>query len=440
MDLEPLLEVDAGQPLANVRVAPVRVAGERWLLFAYSGHPNVDPYVNYFTFPEDSLKLALVDPDGTRRWERDLGPTIPGIWFCPVLPFDLDDDGVEEVWYVRGTNDERPLDLDSHELVRVDPLSGNETGAWDWPYRRQELSHTFRNFLAGGHADGDPVLVTAQGTYGPMWLQGYSRGMEPRWETHIAADDPGARGSHMCPVLDIDGDGDDELLWGERCLSLADGRQQWCADRETWTGHSDIVQPTLVDGEWLVYTCRETDTDHAPRVVTYDEAGERVWSVVDRGHMHVGWTACLDGERVAMAGRDKNAPHDDLDEFGWRLRSGEPYEFGFPVYSTLPVDLDGDGDHELVYQSFGRDGRVVDADGTDLGSVDEHVVRTAHSKLLARPGEQVVSYTGDGRIRVWGDRDAADGSRAEKRYDHPYYRKAQRLGAVGYNWRNLGGL
>lgn len=440
MDLAPLLEVDVGGPLGWVRAAPVDLDGEGALLLAHSAQSNVDPYVNYFQFPEDSLTLTLVGPDGERRWERDLGPTVPGVWFCPVLPFDLDGDGAEEVWYVRGTNPERPLNLDSHELVRVDPRTGEETGAWDWPYRRQELSHTFRNFLLGGHVDGDPVLVTAQGTYGPMWLQAHDPGMEQRWTTHVAAGDPGARGSHVCPVLDVNGDGDDELLWGERCLSLDDGAELWCADRETWHYHSDIVQPTLVDGEWLVYTCREGDTDHAPRVVTYDADGERVWSAVERGHMHVGWTARLDGEWVAMAGRDKNAPHDDLDEFGWHLPTGDPREFDFPVYSTLPVDVDGDGDHELVYQSFGRGGRVVDGAGRHLGDVDDHVVRMPHSKLLDRPGEQVVSHTADGVVRVWGDRDASDSARARERYARPYYRKARRLSAVGYNWRNLGGL
>ena len=59
-----------------------------------------------------------------------------------------------------------------------------------------------------------PVLVTAQGTYRDMYLQGYGEGMEKRWDIKIPYDDGGARSSHLCPVLDFNDDGVDEL----RCV------------------------------------------------------------------------------------------------------------------------------------------------------------------------------------------------------------------------------
>lgn len=448
VELDPLLEVDLGEPVRQLRVVPVQLSPDEpnALLLIHSGHPNVDPYANLFTIPDDTLKFTLVTQDGTVRWTRDLGPGIvPGIWFCPVFPFDLDGDGADEIWYVDTDDPDHPLSLDGHRLARLDPKTGETTATWDWPtYPRETLTNTYRNVILGGHVDGEPVLVTTQGTYGKMQLQAWNPNMSRRWDHEIPADARSARGSHMTPVLDVDGDGVDELLWGERLLELDTGIERYCADRDTWGGHSDIVQPTLdhESGEWYVYTCREQLTDQPPRVVTYDADGERVWAALDEGHMHVGWTARLgdDGRRIAMAGRSKGDGYEGLDEFGWEAFTGEPVEFDYPVYSTWPVDLDGDGVHELVYRDFGRGGRVVDSDGDVLGEADTNVAKGQPSKLLPHPGEQFATFTEDGAVRVWGDRNAEDSDEARARYEHPYYEKAQRLSAVGYNWRNVAGL
>lgn len=467
-DLAVLREATIAEELGQLRLVPVAVGDDDALLCVHSGHGNIDPAPDHFSFPTDSLTLTLLSTEGDVRWTTDLPGVIPGVWFCPVYPFDLDGDGVEEIWCVTTDDPDHPMNTAGFRLARVDAEDGAVADTWDWPRAppgRQSLK--YRHFVFGGHVDGDPVLVTAQGTYADMALQGWNPDMSRRWSVELDAHDPdffetlggrdswtvdvdvgeaaaGARGSHLCPVLDIDGDGADEFCWGERLFDLDTGRERWCADRDTWHGHSDVIQPTL-DRErdrWLIYTCREMYTDVSPRVVAYDADGERVWSAVDEGHMHVGWTARLDddGGHVAMAGRDKWAPHDELDEFAWDGYDGTERDLDFPVYSTLPVDIDGDGRHELLYRMFDRAGTVVDSAGDVIGRTDERVAHAQPSKLLDHPGEQFVTYTEDGRIRVWGDRNAADTSAARERYDHPYYRKAQRLSAVGYNRQNLGGL
>ena len=211
------------------------------------------------------------------------------------------------------------------------------------------------------------------------------------------------------------------------------------ADAERGDGPSDTIQPTLdVDtAEWYLYTTREPDKQRdrwkqSPRVVTFDEHGERVWSAIEEGHMHTGFTARIgeDGEKIAMAGRA-----DDDREFYWTAFDGEPVEFDYSLWGMNPVDIDGDGTHEL----FG-DGQLRDADGTVLAEIDDGMTVRMFSKLVDHPGEQIVTVTGSGRVRVWGDRNAEDGPAARARYEHPYYRKTQRLSAVGYNGSNLGGL
>ena len=468
IELGVLVEVSVGDALGQLRAAPVALSDDpNAVLLVHSEDGNHDPAPNHFGFPGDTLKLTLLGADGERRWTYDVGSgVVPGVWFCPVFPFDLDGDGTDEIWFVTTDDPDHPFATTEHRLARLDAETGEETGRWQWPsYPPGRQSLKFRNFIFGGHVDDEPVLVTAQGTYADMSLQGWNADLNQRWEVEIPAHDPsffetlrsdrgwtveapgdapGARGSHMTPVFDIDGDGRDELLWGERLLDLDTGEERWCADRDTWFGHSDVVQPTLdrERDEWLIYTCREGYTDVSPRVVTYDADGERVWETIDEGHMHVGWTARLDpdGGHVAMAGRNKWASYDEMDDFLWDAYTGERRDVDFPVYSTVPVDLDGDGRHELVYRMFDRGGRVIDAEGTELGQVDEHIAHCQPSKYLDAPGEQIVTYTDDGIVRLWGDRNAEDSEAARERYDHPYYRKSQRLSAVGYNWRNLGGL
>jgi hypothetical protein len=454
IQLERLLGIDLHTPIGQFRAAPVALGNgaPRAFLGAYCADFDDDPYVEMFFFPADTLKLALCTASGETLWQRDLGRSVvPGVWFCPLLPFDLDGDGIDEIWYVDNVNVDHALGLSGYRLARLDARTGEVTGRWPWPPvdRDQALSHVFRNFIVGGHVRGEPVLVTAQGTYGDMALQAWHPDMTLRWEHTIARDEPGARGSHMCPVVDLDGDGAQELMWGERCIELDAGTERFCADRDSYRGHSDIVQPVLdhASGAWYLYTCREGDGDVSPRVVLYDAHGQRVWADVAYGHMDMGWVARLGNDRapIAMAiriGHKTCGPdgrfHYDRDAFTWHALTGERCELPFDVYGTLPVDLNGDGYHELVRGIPGQDGTVLDRHGQVLGSIGAPAAMLGH--VLDRPGEQILAYHADGRIDVWGDRRAEDHPRARARYQGPLYRANQRLGAVGYNVQVLGGL
>jgi hypothetical protein len=289
--------------------------------------------------------------------------------------------------------------------------------------------------------------VTAQGTYQAMALQGWNADMTRRWELRIAQTDPGARGSHMCPVVDINGDGVDEVLWGERCIELDSGRELFCADRDNYRGHSDVVQPVWnpADQRWVIYTCREGG-GVAPRVAVFDDHGKRLWGDLETGHMDVGWVARVgDGERMALAVRiggksagPQGLVRKDVEEFTYDVFTGKRRPFSVNLLGRLPVDLDGDGAHEFVGGSDSGDGRVLDAQGRERGRYKGTVA--AASKILDRPGEQLVTYTRDGTIVVWADANARDSEAAQWRYRHRFYKANQRLTATGSNRVNLGGL
>lgn len=453
LQLKEVLTLSLGQPVGMLRAFPVRLGDERRGIAAvYSADFDIDPYSEMFFFPTDTLKLAVFTLEGEVLWRRDFGPgVIPGIWFCPVFPFDLDGDGVDEIWFVNNLNVSHPLSVQHSRLERIDSRTGETIGQYPWEYRdpKQWFATLFRNFIAGGYVRGEPVLVTAQGTYGHMYLQGWSADMQPRWEIHVDADAPGARGSHLCPVVDLNDDGVDELLWGERCFELDTGRELFCADRDTYRGHSDIVQPVrdAHSGQWTLYTIRESDPGVSPRVALFDAAGVRRWGAVDAGHMDMGWTARLkdDGGHVAMAiriGAKTCGPdgrfHQERDEFAFDAATGEPVTLPFSVYRTIPVDLDGDGRHELVRGVPGGDGEVLDRSGRSCGFVGGTVAMA--SRFMDLPGEQLLCFYPDGTLRVWADANACDTAEAEARYRDPFYGSSQRLTGVGYNLCLMCGL
>lgn len=455
--LQIFAEVSLGQPIGQLRAVPVRLGsgGQPAVLAVYCANFDVDPYVEMFFFPTDTLKLALLTVDGKRLWQRDLGRgVVPGMWFCPVLAMDLDGDGVDEIFFVNNTDPQHPLGVRNYVLERLDARTGKTTGQWPWPDGggSQALSHQFRNFIVGGQVrDNDqsrPVLVTAQGTYESMFLQGWNADLSPRWTHTIDKAAPGARGSHQCPIVDFDRDGSDELMWGERNIRLLDGRETFCADRDRYCGHSDVIQPVLApDGRWFFYTCRESDNRADVRVALFDHTGNRVWGALDHGHMDMGWVARLgdNREHVAMAiriGHKVCGPdgrfHTGMEEFTWNALTGEPVKLPFSIYRTVPVDFDGDGRHELVRGIASGNGEVINRHGHVIAQLGAPVAMA--SQFAGRPGEQVLAYYPDGMLRIWGDPRAEDTDFAGARVAHPFYIANQRLTSSGSNLGVVAGV
>ncbi len=424
---------------------------EAAFLAVHSNCAEDDPWAGMFFLPTDTLKVTAFDARGRRLWQRDLGGgMIPGAWFCPVMVFDLDGDGQDEVWLVANSDPDHPLDHRKFRLDRMDGRTGQVLQSIPWPEidGNQSTSHAYRNFIQGGFCRGQRRLITAQGTYGEMRLQCWDPQMQPVWTRIIGKDEPGARGSHMFPVLDIDGDGRDELLWGERCIDIDTGRDIWVADREGWPGHTDIIQPTLDrgSGRWRVYTCRENWGRMPGGVVMYDDRGQELWGIREMGHMDMGWTARLaeDGGHLCYAlliGTKSAGPagfqRGNVTEYLFDL-AGRQLPVEFPLYNSLPVDFDGDGLHELMYMAGERANLVVDRTGRELYELEGAAM--FGGKLLEAPGEQIVTWDGDGTIRIYACPDAADSPEALRRYSQPYYDNACRSAAVGYNRTNLGGI
>jgi len=454
-----LRHIQLDESLGQCRPAIVDLGGgETGLLAVYSRNGNLDPWQEAYTFPKDTLKISMTDSGGGILWTRNLGAgTSPGIWFCPVLPFDINGDGVDEIFFVQNYNFHLPFSIKNTKLVCVDARRGTILGEWPWNYECGENhshSYVFRNCLIGGSVRGEPVLVCTRGTYEDMYFEAYGRDMKPLWKKAILKEEPGCRASHQCLVVDINQDGVDELMWGERCLSLEDGRELFCADRDTWRHHSDLVLPVWDEGkkEWFLFTCREGDIDVGPRNCLYDSRGRRIWGHVDHGHMHVNWFARTPDYPRGLAYSLKIEYHETRAGVGGVLIEPEPHFFdmaggkelgrlfdidrvGYRSFEVAPVDVNGDGFHE-----FYRNGEILDS---RFNLVAE--IRGEATQLMAHisdefQGEQIVTFTAEGALGIWGDREAHDTAAARKRYATDYYRKNRKNSAVGYNRMNLVGV
>ena len=455
IDLAILKEIDLHQPIKQFRAVPVNLGNDRPPAVAalYGEDAEIDPYIGMFFFPKSTLKLIVFDVTGHIHWKRDLGPgVVPGIWFCPLFAFDTDGNGIDELYFVNNMDPEHPLDYRQYVLQQVEASTGLNLNQQPWPQPKNmnSMSHTYRHFIVGGMVNKRPIVVAIQGTYGTHVLHAFGPDLKPLWQVTF---DPekvgGSLGSHVTPVVDINNDGSDELFVGERCLSLRDGKELFCCDRDAWRGHSDIIQPVYnkAGNRWNLWTCRESFENSKPRLAFFDDQGQILWSAVDTGHMDTGWAARLGsgGEPVVLGvkvGRKVRTAEGErrtgVEEYAFEAFSGKRWDLGFNAYTTIPVDLNGDGVHELVKGYFEGDGSVIDCNGKAIGNIGG--LSAIHSHFSGKAGEQILSYHPDGKVRIWHDRNAVDTPAAKARYQSHFYQINQKLSGVGYNLFNLGGI
>ena len=434
---------------------PVNIGdGKVGNLFVYS-EDFVDPGEEYYHHPKDTLKFAMFGPNGEKMWEKDLGQgVLPGVWFCPVLPLDLDQDGIDEIYFVNNLSELHPFTMVYRYLEAISPLTGETIDRWQWPMNTFEdrMSLCYRFYLVAGYSKGEPVLITSQGTYGDMYLQAYGPGMTKKWERKISKDEKGPKASHITPVIDFNDDGIDELFWGERLISLEDGNDVMCFDK-SYYGHSDILIP-FVDydtGKKYLFTGREGYDEIPPRVVTFNEDGSKAWEAIDQGHIHYGWIANINiqgkNRRIAMAMKivqsyaEQGVAIDDKVEYYFDAYTGEVVLSTIPFKGAdvFPIDINGDGYSEFFCYEGENKGWILDSNGNKIFKISEDFESHVHAHkngyiLDEYKCEQLMLSGKDGIVRIYGDTNAKGSEIFNYRHNYKGYHKAcQKLMASGYN-------
>jgi hypothetical protein len=459
-DIQVYSEFNVGTTLGQTRAVPVQLGKDQQphLLLVYGEDKSVDPFMGMFFFPTNSLKFALYTMEGERLWMKELHRgNIPGSWFNPVFPFDLDQDGVEEIWFVYNTSEDHPLDIKQYRLACMDPRTGEITSLYPWKgldWADYTMSQRYRHMIFGGYHHGDPVLVTAQGTYTQLQMQGWDMGMVQRWDLVVGKDERGSRGSHTSAIVDINNDGSDEFFYGERCINIGTGKHLFIADEHVYDGHSDVVSPVFNydANRWYIFTARESGYGNyaPPRVVTFKDNGHRQWSDLEVGHMDMGWVArvgpegAFRGLAVKVGGKTAGSEgvfRTGIEEYVWDPFTGKRVPVDLSLYERWPVDINGNGIHELVGSGDGTDGKLLTYKGVEIANFGDDAQAIIISKILTgKDGEQIVLFYPDGRIKIVYDRNAKDTPVAKKRYSHPFYLRNQKQSAVGHNIMLLGGI
>jgi len=247
-----VFQLDPGQTVQKVGIGDLDGDG-RYDFVLKTPADNIDPAESYWKPSPDTYKLDARSADGRRLWLKDLGWAIErGIWYSPMIVFDLDGDGRAEVAVKTGEGDPRGPDgrvETGPEWVSIlDGATGRELARDDWPSRqipgetyRYNLSS--RNQMCVAYLDGrTPCLIVTRGTYTTIRLVAYEfRDKKLRklwsWDSREEAGRGkyNSQGAHIMHAADVDGDGRDEVIIGSAVVD-DNGNGLWT----TGLGHPDF--------------------------------------------------------------------------------------------------------------------------------------------------------------------------------------------------------
>jgi rhamnogalacturonan endolyase len=215
---------------------------------------NTDPYhrPGYWKRSPETYKLDAYTSQGKFLWRYDMGWAIEtGTWYSPYMVYDIDGDGVAEIYAKAGDGDPRELDghvLEGPEyLVKIDGQTGKIIQKVDWLSKEGFESYNYwsRNFLTVAYFNGKtPSLVMQRGTYSIIKIAALNPDLEREWYFESTGENKKYRGQggHGIHAADIDSDGKDEFVPGTFALD-DDGKPLWY----TGLGHNDAGYISDID-------------------------------------------------------------------------------------------------------------------------------------------------------------------------------------------------
>lgn len=215
---------------------------------------NTDPYQQpgYWKKSETTYKLEAYRHDGTFLWRYDMGWAIEaGIWYSPIVVYDMDGDGKAEVYCKAGEGDPREptghVRSGPEYLIKLDGLTGKELQRIPWLSRDglEDYNYYCRNMLGVAYLDGqNPSLIIIRGTYRLIKVQALNARLEQIWYWEASGEYQSYRGQgmHGMHAADVDGDGRDEIVLGSAVLD-DNGKGLW----NTRKGHPDVCYVADID-------------------------------------------------------------------------------------------------------------------------------------------------------------------------------------------------
>ena len=310
--------------------------------------------------PDEDYRIEAFLHDGTHLWTLNTGTGTRSdepMHSVPFTAWDLDGDAMAEV-ILRTSESGSPDDYTNDKLTVLDGMTGEVKLQEPWfgsiPGGTDE---NMRCYIAIAHLDGEnptvPYIIMGRGTYNNMKVAAYSTDLTQKWETDLS--DFGGSAAHSMDIADIDGDGADEIFFGNMILSAA-GDPIWLAPNEPNKHHPDLlavadIRPDL-PGLELMLGDETKDGIRHPYVglSVYglaedpEDVYELLWSDMNKSHLHIGFvgdfSALHDGMEIWASGSVEDGEGGITG--GVHNAMGEVIDVGSDLWGRWPCKWDQD--------------------------------------------------------------------------------------------------
>jgi hypothetical protein len=400
---------------------------------------NIDPYVKYWRRSPDTYKIEAYLADGTSLWQYDMGWAIErGIWYSPMLVYDLDGDSKAEVCVKAGEGDPRDEDgrvtSGPEYLLILDGMTGAERARLDWPKREDFPSYNYasRNQMCVAYLDGKtPCLIVVRGTYNVIQVRAYefhNGELRALWDWNDAEEGGRYRGqgAHSMHAADVDGDGRDEVFLGSAVLD-DNGVGLW----STGLGHPDHHYVGDIDPErpgLEVYYGIETRRPGNGCCLVDAHSGEIIWGIdVPTRHVHsTGMCADIDPDSPGLECYSSDTDSQKKSNIRWLFDARgrilrDDLDWGFGLRNAY---WDADPQRELV-----RGSTIADYQGQEhYDGIEGRLIGIAD--VIGDWREELI-VTLPGELRIYSTTIPANDRRVCLMQD-PLYRLDVCIQAMGY--------
>lgn len=413
---------------------------------------SIDP--GTFRRSQDTYKFEAYDgKTGSFMWRYDLGWNMDmGIWFTPSIVFDLDGDGKAEVAMKSSTFAATPESSFAEEnsfimkgpeyCTILDGETGKEIDRVDWISRGNGIewgdprgNRVNRNQIGIAYLDGKrPSLLVCRGTYTMMRIDAYNlvnKKLQKVWSWFGDNETPQVQGQgfHGMHVFDVDGDGKDEILFGDAVLD-DNGKILWNMNM----GHPDICYLADIDydrpGLEIFYAFERPQKQNGICVVD-PATGKIIWGMdIPITHLHDwGMIGDIDPTEpgMEMFAMEKDKSKSFLyNSKGKLLSDGTELGGGHTARAFYWKDGPIKVYYPFSYRATGN--LIMEYKGNKIGEIPGQIVAIAD--ILGDWREEIVAAL-DGEVRIYTTTIPSTSRRACLMQD-PLYRKYVAMVTMGY--------
>jgi hypothetical protein len=413
---KPVIEIplQSSESAAGIGIGDLDGDGDFEYLVKVPGG-NLDPYFHHSDLIDDTFKLEAYDAEKGLLWRYDMGWGIErGIWYSPVVVYDLDQDGKDEV-YARWTDGDfrtapkHQVADAAGSVVRLDSQTGEVSARAEWPgdVTPENYSRNQRHYMCIAYLDGEnPSLIVGRGLYSTIRLWAYDKDLKLIWkwcsDDEDEADFSGTC-SHGPRAVDLDGDGRDEISLGTAVVDEY-GKGLWTVQKT----HPDIHHIADIDPSnpglevFLAMEKHNSKELFVDDVFLLDAAtGNKLWGNGKRAkHVH-GTGVCAD-LIPEIPGMELYCEEKDARETWFYTAAGEP------IPDPAGLGLTGCWGGVVAYYRTPEQTDLLEQLGEGYFPADifERLSRILVADVLGDWREEVIAV-GGGMIRVFSNAEAS---------------------------------